>query len=188
MTPERRHRSDEGFTLVEVLVTLTILSFAIVVLVGTMASLTLSTEHHRGLGSTDSAIRNWAEAVKSKAIAVSAFTPCPAWTDLNPMVVVPAFWPTAFAFPAGTDATGTPSIEYWAPASASDPRTMTLLGTDDAGRSACTDRYNTICRGDTQPACDNVVERVNLGVTSTDVKTRGGQTTTQIVLRRGNGT
>jgi prepilin-type N-terminal cleavage/methylation domain-containing protein len=176
LLPHPDHDPEAGFTLIELLVAIVIMSVAIVGLMGVMASLTLATEHHRGLSSTDAAVRDWGEAIKKKSITAATYKECPSWGDLDPGA--------AFAFPTGTDASSTdPVIEYWVPV-ANNP----LSGTFSSDQTACENRYKDICGDTTQSGCDSGIQRLTLTAVSTDASTRGGQTTTQIILRRGNTT
>lgn len=58
---------DEGFTLVEVLIALAILSIAAVALVGAMQNLVVSSSIHRGFSSTDALARAIVEDVEQQA-------------------------------------------------------------------------------------------------------------------------
>jgi prepilin-type N-terminal cleavage/methylation domain-containing protein len=180
----RRHvaeADDAGFTLIEILVAMVILSVAVVALITVMASLSLATEHHRGLGSTDTVVRDLGEGAKRKAIYLSqnsSYPKCPVWSDLDPQTATPPM----FTFPAGYALVSTPTVEYWIPASTSDPRT----GAFSADRNDCLNNYALICQGDTRPECDPGLVRLTLKVSTSIASSRGGQTTTQVLVRRGN--
>ena len=171
---------DAGFTLIEILVALVILSVAVVTFVGVLTSLMLATEHHRGQGGTDTVARDWAEAVKKKAITTTAYSACPQWTpDLDP----------GFTFPSGYAANATPTVEYWIPNSIDNPTT----GSFKSARTDCYDTsvshkgfYQQRCGDRTDVECAPGVQRVTLSVKATNASSRGVVTTTQIVLRRGN--
>ena len=172
-------RNDAGFTLIELLVAMTILSIGVVALVGVIGSLTMVTTHQRGLSGTDTVVRDWGEAVKQKALSNTNPAKCAQWSDLDP----------GFAMPTGYAMASTPTVEYWIPS-----LTNPLSGSFTTNRALCTNTapsgtpgyYENVCGTDTRPECDPGVQRVTLTVKSTDPKTRGGQTTTQVLVRRGN--
>jgi prepilin-type N-terminal cleavage/methylation domain-containing protein len=164
--PTSRPRpGEEGFTLIEILVALAILSIVAVTFVSVMGSLTLATEHHRGQGATDGVIRDFAEEAKEKAITAAAYTRCPLAQDLTP----------AFAAPGYTFVLS--DVEYWLPATGNP-----LAGTWTADQNACEDYFDDLDCGE----CDGGYQRAKLTVTATLPSFRGGKTETEILFRRGN--
>lgn len=69
-----RPRRDEGFTLVELLITIVIMGVAISVLVLAMSSLVVATEEHRGHAVSDTAVRDFSEAMQQKVSWVTSIT------------------------------------------------------------------------------------------------------------------
>jgi len=174
-------------TLIEILVAMVILSVAVVTLVGAMTSLTIATQHHRGLGATDTVVRDFGESVKKNAIHAALYTSCPTAAQLNT---------PAFAAPAGYT-TSIDQVEYWIPVqgdplSSSAHFSQPSTATGDAGHDECVEAFELLCPDDPDidptPECDSGVQRVTLTATATKANERGGKTTTEILLRRGNST
>jgi prepilin-type N-terminal cleavage/methylation domain-containing protein len=168
--PERGHGED-GFTLVEILMALVILSVAILVFVGVLTSLTVQTETHRGQGAVDTVARDWGEAIKQKALNATSYVQCPVWSDLNP----------SFTFPTGFSGS-TPTVEYWVPSGA-NPQS----GSFSSDRNQCTNFITNVqhCTA-TQLECDPGLQRVTLTVSAASASLKNAQTTTQVLVRRGN--
>lgn len=162
----RGPRGEEGFSLVEILVALTILGVVVVTFVSVMASMTLATEHHRGQGATDAVLRDFGEEVKEKALTATTYTQCPQAADLTPVFSVAGY------------TTVLSDVEYWIPTSVADP----LTGTWSDDPDDCTDFF-ALCG-----TCDPGLQRAKLTVTATLPEFRGGKTDTVILLRRGNTT
>jgi prepilin-type N-terminal cleavage/methylation domain-containing protein len=169
--------SEDGFTLVEILVALVILSVCIIALVSAMTSLLLATEHHRGQGATDTVVRDYGEAIKQKAISATTYTKCPTTADLTPST-----FPSDARFKTPT----IDKVEYWVSTSPNDPTT----GSYTTNRATCTARYDFLCivGGVTsvRHECDPGIQRVTISVQAAAASLRGGQTTTRILVRRGN--
>jgi prepilin-type N-terminal cleavage/methylation domain-containing protein len=66
MLNRRIARSDEGMTLIELLIAMVIMGIAIIVLVGAMATVVTATSQHRGHSVEETAARNYAEAIQQK--------------------------------------------------------------------------------------------------------------------------
>lgn len=169
----RQPRDEDGMTLIEILIALIIMSVAVVTLVGALGSLLISTQHHRGLGSTDTVVRDWGEAVKERAIHDFTFAQCPQWTDLDPGA--------AFTMPVDFSQSGTPVVEYWIPADQSDPKVGTF-----ENRAACLDYYDDINCTEVIAQCDPGFQRVTLTVQADAANLKGAKASTQVLLRRGN--
>lgn len=162
-------------TLIEILIAMILLSVAVVVLVGAMTTLTVTTQHHRGLGATDTVVRDFGESVKNNAIHATAYRSCPTATELNTPAYAP---PTGYA-------TSIDKVEYWIPVPG-DP----MNGSFSEDSDDCDDAFELLCPSTVDPAaeCDPGVQRITLTVTATNANERGGKNTTQILLRRGNST
>lgn len=75
--PSRDHaaRTDEqGFTFIEVLITLAFLSFAFIAIIGALGSMVVGSDQHARITTAEGAIRSAAEFVKSQAEV--AYVPC----------------------------------------------------------------------------------------------------------------
>jgi prepilin-type N-terminal cleavage/methylation domain-containing protein len=60
-------RSDDGFTLVELLIAITIMGVAVIVLVVAMSTVVTATSQHRGHAIEETLARNYGEAIQQKA-------------------------------------------------------------------------------------------------------------------------
>lgn len=168
-TPTSRLRpGEEGFTLVEILVALAILSIVAVTFVSVMGSLTLATQHHRGQGATDGVVRDFAEEAKEKAITATTYTACPLAADLTPV-----FAATGYTFTLT-------NVEYWIPATGNP-----LSGSFTSNRTTCLNYFSGIT---CTPTCEPGYQRAKLTVTATLPSFKGGKTVTTILFRRGNTT
>jgi prepilin-type N-terminal cleavage/methylation domain-containing protein len=165
-------REDAGFTLVEILVALVILSVCVIGLVGVLTSLMLSTQHHRGLGATDTVARDFGEAVKKQAIHTTAFVKCPQASDVN----------ATFPYDATKFTPSLTTVEYWIPTTVGDP----LTGTFTTDRTKCVERYEFFCGTSVRPECNPGLLRITLTVDALAANMKGGKTTTQVLVRRGN--
>jgi Tfp pilus assembly protein PilV len=67
MQRRRTVRSDEGVTLVELLIAITIMGVAVIVLVGAMSTVVTATAQHRGHSIEETRARNFGEAIQQKA-------------------------------------------------------------------------------------------------------------------------
>lgn len=160
------HADDDGFSLIEILVALAIIGIAVVTFLSSMVSLTVATEHHRGHGATDTVVRDFGEAIKKQAITATTYSKCPTTADLTPAFAVAGFTTTV------------DTVEYWIPA-VGDPST----GSFTTNRATCEAHFDGLC-----DTCDPGYQRVKLTVEATRAEFRGGRTTAQILLRRGNTT
>lgn len=164
-------------TLIEILVAMMILGVAVVTLVGAMTSLSIATQHHRGLGATDTVVRDFGESIKKNAIHAATYTSCPTAAELTT---------PAFAAPIGYT-TSVDKVEYWIPVHGSP-----LSGSFSEDPDDCEDAFELLCPStpgiDPVAECDPGVQRVTLTATATNANERGGKNTTQILVRRGNST
>jgi prepilin-type N-terminal cleavage/methylation domain-containing protein len=165
---------EDGVTLIELLVAIVILGTAVITLTGAMSSLLLATQHHRGQGATDTVLRAYGEAIKSKAKLTANYPQCPTAAQLTPTFT--DYDPLVFNAPFISA-----PIEYWIPVFG-DP----TKGTFSTNRNDCTGYYgNNNCTND-QLECDPGLQRVTIKVTARAANLRGGETSTQILVRRTN--
>jgi Tfp pilus assembly protein PilV len=71
---------DAGETLVESLITMIVISIAILAIVGAVATVIASSQMHRSQADAQAALRNWAEALTN-----AAYHPCATPGDFNPV-------------------------------------------------------------------------------------------------------
>jgi prepilin-type N-terminal cleavage/methylation domain-containing protein len=110
----RETRGEAGYTLTEVLVAVTILTVAIVVIVGAMSSGILASRVHRDIVTSDAVVRQYAEQLVSVSYVSCANT-------------TSSQYPAMSNVPAGYTAT-IASIKYW---NGSTPAAFgTTCGTD----------------------------------------------------------
>jgi type II secretory pathway pseudopilin PulG len=115
MSLRARLVSEEGVTLVEILVTVMILGVAFVTLVGGMSSAMIASDIHRKEATAGAALRSYAEAIKG-----AGYTNC-----ATPATYAPAS--VGYVQPAASTA-GVTSVEYWQ-VDSSDPNTGSFNGT-----------------------------------------------------------
>jgi type II secretory pathway pseudopilin PulG len=171
-------RDESGVALLEILIAVVILSFGFTAIIGAINASIVASDVHRQLAATETVARDYAEAVKQKAINTTAVNPhkCPTGADLTPATP---------ALPKKPD--GSPSVtidlpltvEWWIPNG---------LQTGSWGTYAdCTSYYLAVCGPtDTRSECDPGLQRVTIGIRSLYTGTRNAVTQTQVVLRRGN--
>lgn len=68
-------RADEGFTLIEVLVTVALISIAFVAILGALTTMVVTTAEHRSVTRAEAVARNAAEFVKSSTVAYDNCSP-----------------------------------------------------------------------------------------------------------------
>jgi prepilin-type N-terminal cleavage/methylation domain-containing protein len=112
MNAARRLRRDDGVTLVEILVAVSILGIALVTLMGGLWTAIVSSDQHRKEASAGVALRTYAEAVQN-----ASYTGCATTSTYAPAAV-------GFTTPGGYTASVT-TAEYWHP-SGTDPNTGTF--------------------------------------------------------------
>jgi type II secretory pathway pseudopilin PulG len=179
MSLSRRMQADEGETLIEILITIIVMSIAGVAVVAAMTSAVLGADAHRSLATGEVALRDYTEAAVAQASTLNAAAkPCPAVADLTP--------------PAGTYSL-TPgwsgliaAVEYWIPGAGGAAGSW---GT----QSACTTYVTNLCG--TAPsapapaaACSPGSVRLTVKVDNpnlTEVSTKTMQGS--VVVRRSNG-
>lgn len=116
----RPERGDAGYTLTEVLVAVSILTIAIVVVVGAMASGILASRVHRDIVTSDAVARRYSEQ-----LVAGAYVPC-ANTTTTP-------YPAMTGTPVGYSANVT-AITYWnGDGSATTPATFGSTCPPDRG-------------------------------------------------------
>ena len=102
MKQSRSVRSSErGETLIEILVSVTILGIIGVALVGGLLMISTSSVVHRDAASSQNSMRNWAESVSS-----SAYGACNTLTAASFLALKPANLPAGFT-------ASVPSVLYW---------------------------------------------------------------------------
>lgn len=168
---------ERGETLIELMLTILVMSIGMVTLVGAVGSSILASSTHRGLAIGDVVTRDYAEAIKQKAAEnvddtatplSNEYFPCPGETQLDPG--------SAYAPPDGWDVDIT-GVEWWT------SETITNGGWSSSNAD-CLVHYNAC--GETSEACDAGLQRVTFKV-FTDVTTSGATSLTEsIVVRRPN--
>jgi Tfp pilus assembly protein FimT len=91
---EHRRTGERGETLAELLVTISIMSIAIIVIVGALADGILASNVHRNHATADAAVRSVAECVKDRSQPYQqsgAYPACPAPSGTN-VSIAAAWW------------------------------------------------------------------------------------------------
>lgn len=105
MTPNGKLRSEAGLSLVEVLVTVSLLGIAIVTIVSGLGTASVASDHHRKQVTADTVVRSYAEVIKQRTRG-GGYRPCASASDY----AVPAS--AGWAPPTGYSVSIT-KIEYW---------------------------------------------------------------------------
>jgi Tfp pilus assembly protein FimT len=93
-TRSRPHSGERGETLAELLVTISIMSIAIIVIVGALADGILASNVHRNHATADAAVRSVAECVKDRSLPYQqsgAYPACPGPSGTN-VSIAAAWW------------------------------------------------------------------------------------------------
>lgn len=169
-----RATDERGETLVEILITIVVMAIGLTAIVGAITGSIVASDAHRGMAMSEVIVRDYGEAIKTKAIQATTYTACPSTTDLAP-TVPPAASPQ-FTPPTGWTGQIT-QVEYWNP----DP----ILANFPNGSwsSTCTPVCNQ-----TLPSCDAGLQRVTFTVTNDRTDYARTTTTGRVVVRRGNAT
>lgn len=180
MTPRLRSQED-GLSLIELLVAVVVLSVGGVAVLGALATVITSTDSNRSSSSAEVITRDFAEAVKNKALTATTFPVCAGAASLTPGSL-PAPW--TLDGPVWTVTIGKDSyraridddIEYWKAAP------------DDqlAGDWADCAAYDPRCDDTTLPACDSGTQRVGITIDSERTGVNDVVQNSRIIIRRGN--
>src|SRR3954464_15696411 len=82
-----RWTEETGETLVELLVTIVVISIGLVAVVAELGSTILASDAHSSMAGTEVVVRNYADVVKAKAatpVAAASYIRCPAASDFKP--------------------------------------------------------------------------------------------------------
>jgi Tfp pilus assembly protein PilV len=161
---------ERGETLVEVLLTLLVMAIGLTAIVGALTGTIIASDAHRGMATSEVIVRDYGEAIKTKAIQATSYGACPSTTDLAP----------AFTPPNGWTAQVT-QVELWVP----DPANFPNGNWSAAGVATGCDEHFTTC-GNSIPACDAGLQRVTFTVRNSRTDYAKTTTTARVVVRRGN--
>lgn len=126
MTPSRAR--DDGFTLVEVLVALAILTAAVATIVAALGTAGNTSDRHRKQAQDEVAIRAWAEAVEGAAFSCTAATYVAATLGVTIPTGYVATTPTVTTLAGGACATsGFATLKVTIGVRSSDTRATTTL-------------------------------------------------------------
>jgi type II secretory pathway pseudopilin PulG len=161
-------RPEGGETLIELLVTILVISIGLVAVVAAMGSSIIASDAHQSAASGEAVIRDYAEAVKAKASTMT--TLCPTRDEMEPSFTPPAGWAVEIADPP----------EYWIKgAGFSD-------GTWGSHTDCTTQLAPPQCSAADLPTCDPGLRRLTL-LASNDRSDYAQRTmSTRILVRRAN--
>jgi type II secretory pathway pseudopilin PulG len=157
-----RRDVEQGETLIELLVTIVVLSIAGVALVSMMTSSVLAADAHRSLAHGEAVLREYAESYKSAAAGLDPWEPCPRVDELENDYTPPDGWTASVT-----------SAQWWVPNAASG---------SFGSRSACDARVDDLCPSDEEPFCDPGLIRLTLQVEGPGEHSAPLETT--VVVRR----
>ncbi|MGD9798161.1 MAG: prepilin-type N-terminal cleavage/methylation domain-containing protein [Acidimicrobiia bacterium] len=167
-----RAGDEDGFSLIELLIAVVVLGTGVVAVLAAMTTSITSSDVHRSLAGGEAVTRDYADAVKAKALAATTFTLCPPATALTPDFDEPGYTVTITA------------VEYWDP-DEGDPRNGSY-----GSRAGCLAEAAARCAGlpdPLPPSCDSGVQRVTMEVRPEGKSGAAATTTTsRVVVRRGN--
>jgi type II secretory pathway pseudopilin PulG len=165
----RRLQRQDGETLIELLITIVVISIGAVALVAMMTSAVLAADSHRSLAEGEVVLRNYSEAIKQHAADLTPWPVCPAKAQLEPPFNPPG-WPTHAIL----------EVRYWVPGAGTDPRTWTT------SQSTCTARFSTMCAGLTIAGCDPGLVWIKAHITNNRTGNAFANIETTISVRRNN--
>lgn len=181
-------RDERGETLVELLITVLVVSIGLVAVVGAIASSIIVSDAHRIMAAGEVLVRDFSDAIKIAAAANGEtgdddYVECPAAGVLTPSAYSP---PTGWETPVITQ------IEYWIPSSDPDEYPNGSFSDPDTGdpytRDNCLDWYDDC--GDDIPACDPGLQRISFTISNAreaNPDDYGGTTASgTTVVRRGS--
>lgn len=167
---------ERGETLLEIMITIVVMGVGMVAVVGALYTLIVGSDTHHGLAQGEVIVRDYGEAIKTKAIGTSTFTACPG----NPSTEVT---PTGFTLPTGWSASIV-SVEWWQPDPANFPN-----GTWTNSDAACQSTFGTCNNANLPtlvPACDSGIERVTFQVVNSRTDYAHATITSRVLIRRNN--
>jgi type II secretory pathway pseudopilin PulG len=174
-------RDERGETLIEILVTLVVISIGLVAIVGMLSSVVIASDAHRGMAEGEVVLRDFGEAIKAvarenredPATASVEYVHCPDWDDTA------FFDPSSFVSPTGWTTPTIAEVEWWIPDATAFPH-----GTWSTVRQDCTDAYDAC--GDPIPDCDPGLQRITYTVANTRTDYAGQALTGRVLVRRSN--
>jgi type II secretory pathway pseudopilin PulG len=178
-----RFAEEGGETLIEIMITVMVISIGLTAVVAAMGSSIVASDAHRTLASGEVVVRDFGDAIKAKAaVPVSAisYVRCP---DAD------ALEPTSYTPPANFEVVIT-GVEYWIPSPDPDNVTNGTWGT----RSDCIAYMESKSCGATYVLCDPALDpglvRASIQANRTDrTDLAGGQKVSgTLLVRRGNRT
>jgi prepilin-type N-terminal cleavage/methylation domain-containing protein len=174
---------QRGETLIEIMITVLVVSIGLVALTGAMGSSVIASDAHRGMAVGEVLVRSYGEAIKVQAAknldtgitrGTNAYKACPQ-SELAPV---------GFATPTGWNAPVITKTEWWIPTS----NTYTTV------RQTCLNYFETQCGNDPAhtnasdqyiSACDAGLQRITYNITNTRTDYASTSVGASLVVRRG---
>ena len=171
---------QRGETLVEVMLTITVIAVGLVAVVAAMGSMIIASDTHQTLAVGEVVVRDYGDAIKAKAgVAVSApsYARCPDAAALQPAA-------SDYTPPTGWGATSIVGVQYWIPDETDFPNGAF------SDRSACIAYIEARCPGLTYDQCDPALDpglvRVTISAKNDRTDYAGHDLTAHVLVRRGN--
>jgi Tfp pilus assembly protein PilV len=165
-----RAADERGETLVEILLTLIVMAIGLTAIVGALTGSVIASDAHRGMATSEVIVRQYGEAIKTKAIQATSYGACPTTTDLAPQFTPPAGWTAQIT-----------QVELWVP----DPANFPNGDWSAPDIATGCDRHFTTC-GNPISACDAGLQRVTFTVTNSRTDYAKTAATARVVVRRGD--
>lgn len=156
-------RDERGETLIELLITIIVLSIGGVAIVAMMTSAVISADTHRGMAAGEVVLRDYTEAIQDHADGLATWPACPTAAQLEP-TFGPSGWPTH----------AITQVTYWNGSSWSTDRTT------------CTSRYDLLCGGTPLAGCDPGLVKLDVHVANSRAGAQFTDLKAVVYVRRNN--
>lgn len=187
---------EQGETLIELLITIVIMSIGVTAVAAAMFTVVVGSDVHRSMSQGEVVLRDFGEAIKTKAQTGAAYTACPTGTNLDPSDGTTYTAGAASGDPlkgpidtVATSQAGTgwkaqiTNVEYW-----TAPTNVAPSGTF-ADRTTCQTTFNacvpTVGAGLTAQ-CDPGLQRVTYRVFNSRTDVGQQEITARVLTRRNN--
>jgi type II secretory pathway pseudopilin PulG len=178
----QRLADEGGETLIEIMITVIVISIGLTAVVAAMGSSIVASDAHRTLASGEVVVRDFGDAIKAKAatpVSAASYVRCPDATALAPTFTPPTNFEVAIT-----------GVEYWIP----DPDPENITNGTWGTRTDCITYIESKCPGLTYDLCDPALDpglvRASVQANRTDrTDLAGGQKVSgTLLVRRGNRT
>jgi len=177
-----RAADEKGETLIEIMITVIVISIGLTAVVAAMGSSIVASDAHRTLASGEVVVRDYGDAIKAKAaipVSAASYVRCPDAAALSPTFAAPAHFAVSIT-----------GVEYWIP----DPDPANITNGTWGTRAQCISYIESKCPGLTYDLCDPALDpglvraSVQAGRTDRSDLAGGQKVSGTVLVRRGNRT